>query len=297
MRELYRRLIAEERRAVRVASRVAFGVWNDGFIHAGNLAYLSMLSLFPFFVIVGAVAGVLGRSGDSLRAVTAFLETLPPAVRDLLAKPIVAVITNASTGVITFSVIVGLWTAASYIETIRDILARAYRSPSGRPIWQRRLGSFALIIGSVIVMLLAFAAQVLMVGIEQFVVEFAPWAERFQTLLDIGRFGPMIALALAIYLLFLTLTPRRYRRGCPKLPGAAVTSTVWIGATLLLPWILGRFGSYDTFYGPLAGVMVALLFFFVVGLGLVVGAELNAALAQEPRNGQKNAAPGEQAKG
>ena len=35
-------------------------------------------------------------------------------------------------------------------------------------------------------------------------------------------------------------------------------------------------------YGSLAGVMITLIFFFLVGLGVVIGAELNAALAEFP---------------
>ena len=48
---------------------------------------------------------------------------------------------------------------------------------------------------------------------------------------------------------------------------------------MALPWVLRALFHYDLTYGSLAGVMIALFFFWLVGLGLVVGAELNAALA------------------
>ncbi|WP_204268048.1 YhjD/YihY/BrkB family envelope integrity protein, partial [Escherichia coli] len=63
------------------------------------------------------------------------------------------------------------------------------------------------------------------------------------------------------------------------------TAVWWLLVTALLPKILGTLGNYDLTYGSLAGVMIALIFFFLVGLGLVVGAELNAALAETPENG------------
>lgn len=286
--KIFDRLLAEERRAFRIGKRVVFGVWNDGFIHAGNLAYLSMLALFPFFIILGTIAGILGRSSDGLEAVSAFLQTVPPSVRSLLAEPIAGVIGTTATGIVTLSIFVGLWTAASYIETVRDVLARAYRAPSTSPLWRRRLGSFALIIGSVFIMLLAFAVQVSVVGAEQFVKQFLPWADTLNAYVRIGRFGPMLALFGAIYFLFVALTPQKFRRHSPKWPGALATSAVWAGATLMMPAVLGLFGTYDLYYGPLAGVMITLIFFFIVGVGLVIGAELNAALAQEPQNGQKD---------
>ena len=61
----------------------------------------------------------------------------------------------------------------------------------------------------------------------------------------------------------------------------------WLATTALLPVVLRNLGSYDLTYGSLAGVMIALIFFFIIGLGVVIGAELNAALAETPEEGLK----------
>ena len=257
--------------------RVAAGTMDQGLIHAGNLAFLSLLTLFPFFVIIGAIAGTVGRSGDSLRAVRTFLETTPPRVADLLAEPIGALLSQSGGGFLTLSILVALWTTASYVETIRLILYNAYGFTSVRPIWQRRLLSFGIIISSVVLMIVAFASQFLLTGVEQFVVRLLPAVD--VSLIRGLRLGPIAALFLALYLLFTSLTPREYRRGWPKWPGALATTIVWIGATNILPWVLANFSRTDEFYGPLASVMITLIFFFIVGIGFVIGAQINAALA------------------
>lgn len=265
------------RRPFTVLKRVAAGVFDTGMIHAGNLAFLSLLTLFPFFVIIGATAGFFGRSGDGLRAIRTFLETTPPRVADLLAEPIGALLRSTSGTFLTFSILVALWTTASYVETIRLMLYNAYGFKAVRPIWQRRLLSFGIIIGSVVLMLLAFTLQFILAGVEEFALRLLPGVST--ALISSLRLGPIVALFVALYLLFLSLTPREYRAGWPKWPGALATTAVWIGATNLLPWFLANFSNTDRFYGPLAGVMVTLIFFFVVGLGFVIGAHLNAALA------------------
>jgi len=61
--------------------------------------------------------------------------------------------------------------------------------------------------------------------------------------------------------------------------------------TLVLPAVLGLLGSYDRTYGSLAGVIIALIFFWFVGLGLVFGAHLNAALAESPEPALKGGQP------
>lgn len=269
-----------------IAKRVLLGVYAEGFIHAGNLAYLAILTLFPFFIVAAAVARLLGRTQDGLHTVEAFLRTVPPSVANVLQQPIHDVLAARSGGLLWLGAIVGLWTTASFIETIRDILRRAYGTQFGRPFWEYRLGSIGLIIGAVVMAMIAFSFQVALLGIEQFVLRVLPFASGAAAVISVTRIAPGFALFGALYVLFYTLTPRKYRESkCPKWPGAALTACWWIGTTGLMPVVLGRLGSYDLTYGSLAGVMIALIFFFFVGLGVVVGAQLNAALAETPHQG------------
>lgn len=266
-----------------VAKRVLVGVYNDGFVHAGNLAYLAILTLFPFFIVAAAIARLFGQSEESLHTVEAFLRTVPPDVANVLQKPIIDVLSARSGSLLWFGALVGLWTTASFIETIRDILRRAYGVQFTRPFWEYRLGSIGLIIGSVILVLIAFSFQVVLVAIEQFIVRVLPFASDTASLISALRAAPGVALFGAMYIMFYSLTPRRYRTSkCPKWPGALATTLWWLGVTALLPVALSYLGSYDLTYGSLAGVMIALIFFFFVGLGVVLGAELNAALAETP---------------
>ena len=78
-----------------VVKRVAVGVYNDGFIHAGNLAYLSIVALFPFFILAAAVAHLLGQSQDAQLTVANVLRRLPPDVAATLREPIQEVLTVA----------------------------------------------------------------------------------------------------------------------------------------------------------------------------------------------------------
>ncbi len=279
-------------RALRIVERIASGTFNDGFTNAGNLAYLSLLTLFPFFIVVATVAGALGRTDDGLRAVDGFLRTVPPDVGVLIAVPVRKVLAaRASGGLLTFGIVVTLWTVSGFIETIRELIRRSYGAAASQPVWRYRIGAILLIVAAVILMVIAFAVQVVLTGVEQFVVQLLPLAGQTARLLGLGQLLPAGGLMLALYGIFYVLTPSRYRTGnSPIWPGAALTTAVWIGTTMLLPVVLRSFGSYDLTYGSLAGVIVALLFFYIIGLGLVAGAHLNAALAIIPKVGQKRQA-------
>ena len=118
-------------------------------------------------------------------------------------------------------------------------------------------------------------------GIEQFVERVLPPAYQSAGVVAISRGVSGFGLFVAIYLLFYSLTPSKYRaRQFPKWPGALFTTLWWIAVTLALPPLLASLFRYDATYGSLAGVMIALFFFYLVGLGMVIGAELNAALVE-----------------
>jgi membrane protein len=263
-----------------VVKRVAVGVYNDGFIHAGNLAYLSILALFPFIILAAAVAHLLGQGQDAQLTVANLLARLPHNVANTLREPILEVLSIRTGALLWFGAIVGLWTATSFIETIRDILRRAYGVKFCAPFWEYRFGSMLLILGAVLVLMIAFAASVALSSIHHILVAWFPFAQGVGSTLGVYRLVPAATLFVTFYALFYALTPSRYRKhGCRKWPGALLITAWWLATVEVLPFALGLFGGYSLTYGSLAGVMIALIFFFVVGLGVVIGAELNAALA------------------
>ena len=264
-----------------VLKRVGLGVYEDGFVHAGNIAYMSLVALFPFLILAAAVARLLGGGGEQGQfTVVNILARLPPEVREVLAQPIAEVLDGRSGSLLWFGAIVGLWTAASFIETLRDILRRAYGVKYSASFWQYRLGSMIAILAAVVLMLIAFGLTLLLTSAHQFVTAWLPFSDGIATTLGFYRIAPAVTLFVTFYILFLALTPSRYRKlECRKWPGALLVTTWWLLTVELLPRAIGAFGGYALTYGSLAGVMVALVFFFVIGLGVVTGAELNAALA------------------
>ena len=270
-------------RPFKILKRVAIGVYSDGFIHAGNLAYLTLMTIFPFVIVAAAVAHLFGQTEGGMRAVSALLQTMPRSVSDVLRKPISDVLHARSGTLLWLGALVGLWTTGSFIETIRDILRRAYGVRGSASFWEYRLGSIGLIIVSVMLMLVAFSVSIVLAGVEQFIRKTLPGADDILALLTVLHVVPGLVLFGSVYFVFVSLTPRKYRNlQCRKWPGAAFVAAWWLATTALLPVVLSQFGHYDLTYGGLASVIVTLIFFFVIGLGVVIGAELNAALAETP---------------
>ncbi len=264
---------------IEILKRVVTGVYSEGFVHAGNFAYLSLLALFAFFIVAAAIAGLFGQTQSGVELIQAFFQTVPPRVGAALSGPIESVMTTKSSPILWFSAVVGLWTTTSLIETIRDVLNKSYGTKASRPFWHYRLGSIAVVIFAVFLTMLAFSAQVIVSALGEFWDELFPSDMRLPTIISIGQLLPFFLLFLTIYILFKMLTPRKYNKNYPKWPGAVLVSIWWLICTNILPLLLSKMTHYDLTYGSLAGVMVALIFFYLIGLGMVTGAQLNAALA------------------
>ena len=264
-----------------VIRRVAVGTFNDGFIHAGNLAYLSMLAIFPFFILGAALFDLIGGRANAEAMIDAVGRALPDSVASVIEPVAEDVIYARSGWLLWLGAAVGLWTVSSLIETIRDILRRAYGTPPVAAFWKTRLFSAGLILAAVVVLMLSLFAQVAIGAAQEVIAAAFPTLAEAIATLSVSRVVPALGLALSLYVLFATLTPAQYRKArAPRWPGALFTMLWWIIVAAALPVVLRRFFTYDLTYGSLAGSMVTLLFFWLVGLGLVIGAELNAALAQ-----------------
>ena len=269
-----------------VLKRVFVGVYSEGFVHAGNFAYLSLVVLFSFCIVAAAIAGAFGQTQSGHALINAFFLTVPPGVAEALRGPVESAMAARSGPLLWFGGAVSLWTTASLIETIRDVMHRSYGTQPHLHFWKYRLSSLGTVVVSVFLAMAAFSAQVLVTAIEDLVYRFVPSAQNVAGYFALGRFVPFLILFAAIYLIFRGLTPLKYRgRVYPKWPGAALVSLWWLGCTAVLPWFLSTITNYDVTYGSLAGVMVALIFFYLIGLGMVTGAQLNAALANAHENG------------
>ena len=269
-----------------VLKRAGLGVFNDGFIHAGNLAYLALMTVFPFFITAAAILSLVGQNSETQRAVGSFLHVLPPDVGDILRKPLADVLTARTGSLLWLGGLVGLWTVGSFVETIRDIFRRAYGTKSHQPLWRARIGLTLGIVASVILALISFLIQGVLTAAEQFVYRLIPFAQDAAGWIGLSRLVPGVVMFGALYALFYFVTPSRYRYGGNrKWPGALFTTFWWVSMTAGLPFVLSQLGGYDLTYGSLAGVVVMLLFFYLIGLGLVFGAHLNAALAEPSEHG------------
>jgi membrane protein len=200
------------------------------------------------------------------------MEGLRPVILDLASSP------GAGLGLV-IGLLTAVWTASNYVNAFSRAMNRIYEVAEGRPFWKLRPIMFAITAATLV--LLTLGALMLVVS--------GPVAEALGAAIGLGdaalatwgivKWPALLAVVAGVVALLYYATPNveqpRFRWITPGSLTAILTA---IGASLLLGLYLSRFASYDETYGTLAGVIVFLLWLWIVNVALLFGAEVNAEL-------------------
>lgn len=254
----------------------AFGS-HDGLVHAGNMAFLGMLAFFPFVIFLVALSGMLGQTQTGQDTIAFLLTNLPEEVTGVVAKPIAGILKNSSGEILTVSIVFALWTASSGVDAARSAVVSAYGSAYRPKLWRAKLESLAIVIITAVLALFGTATLVIGPALLSVVESYVELPSQVENVWRVLRFGiGPVSLFVALYGFYFILSPRAHFERLFYLPGTLVSLSAWLVTATGFSTFLSAAGDFDVTYGGLAGVLIAQLFFFVVSLGFILGAELNA---------------------
>jgi len=270
---------------------------DDGWAIASHIALSTLMAMFPFLIVVTALAGFFFGSKELAdEAARILLEAWPKQVAGPIAKDITGVLTNTRGDVLTFGSLFALYFASSGVEGLRIGLNRAYDIAEQRSWWLLRLESiFYVLVGAVAILAFAFLV-VLGPLIWAKLVEYVPAVQPFGNLVTVLRYAiaaTVLIVALVILHRWLPAGRRTFRQIAP---GIIATMLLWLVSGAVFGRYLAQFAfAYTSMYSGLASAMIALVFLYVCASVFIFGGELNTAInvALEGscgRNGPKRAA-------
>lgn len=251
---------------------------HDGVEHAGYLAFLGLLSLFPFLVFLVALAGALGESVTRMEFFNFIIASLPPDVVEALQPRVLEITSGPSQGLLTLAIVGAIWTSSSAVEGVRTVLNRAYRvhTPPSY-LWRRLLSIVQLIV----------LTAIIIIGMGLLVIWPIVW-QYLQDLLslDISLTGQLRQLSyiIAALLLFFVVSSLYYvlpnvrQTWVSVFPGAAIVVIGWMLSARLFSFYLSHFDQVNLIYGSLGGVIATLLFFYILSVIFIYGAEFSFLL-------------------
>jgi membrane protein len=250
-----------------------------GYAIGSHVAMSILLAFFPFLIVVVALTGFLYTQAAADQVIDLAFENWPTAVAQTFSSQITQVLAQRSGGLLTFGILVTLWSASSGVEAVRLALDNAYAAAESRAWWLLRLQSILFVIIGAAGMFILAVAVVLWPALWKAASDAAPWIGRFGFVSDVMRFALSGVFLLATLVMFHVWLPAGHRRIVHVLPGVLATLALWLGIAVLFGIYLGSFANYTATYAGLGSIIAALLFLWINAVVFILGAEFNAVLA------------------
>jgi membrane protein len=261
---------------------------------AAQQAYYFFFALFPALLFVIAVASFFPLQGLIDNIVVMVGRIAPADVVKILTDSIVGLSKQNSGGILTFAFFVTIWSSSGAMVSIITTLNAAYDVTESRPWWKSRVTAIALTVGIAVFILAAM-----------FLIVAGPTLA--ETLAARMRLGPAFkwtwwVLQWPVVFVFIVSGIGLIYYFAPDVeqdwiwitPGSILATVLWIGISLALKLYYQMMPNANAAYGTIGGVMVLMLWFYVSGLALLLGAELNAEIEHASPYGKE---PGERVAG
>ncbi|WP_334175827.1 YihY/virulence factor BrkB family protein [Pseudoxanthobacter sp.] len=251
---------------------------DDGWAMASHVALQILLALFPFFIVVAALAGVIGSQGLADEVTEMVFETWPKEVAGPISDEVHAVLTRNHTSALTIGLAFAMWFSSNGVEALRMALNRAYRMVETRNYIHRRIQSLVFVVLGA-VGLLSLAVLVVFGPLIWGLLEtHVPWLAAVERNTRMERIVIATLVLVAVLGLAHMWLPGGRRRLTDVLPGIGFTIVAWLAAGIGFGFYLQNFSPYSNTYAGLAGVTAAIVFLYLIATIFIIGGELNSAV-------------------
>ncbi|WP_416149605.1 YihY/virulence factor BrkB family protein [Salipaludibacillus sp. HK11] len=241
---------------------------------AAAQAYYYLLSLIPLLILLLAILPYLNINTDT--AIQAIEAIMPGELGEIFQEQIVSILTVPQGGLLTVGIIATIWTASNGMNAFIKAQNEAYNVTEIRSFWKARLVSTGLTLGLIVAMIIALILPVFGNAIIAFVDSIVTLPEETEILFQILRWTVSIVIIATVVASLYYIAPNIKIPFKYALPGAAFTTIAWQLMSLGFSIYISNFASYSETYGSLGGVVILMVWFFLIGNILVIGAEINA---------------------
>jgi membrane protein len=237
--------------------------------------------LFPFLILVTALAAFLGTKNLADEVANLLLDTWPPEVAEPIAREAHRVLTTTRGDVLTLSAVSSVYFASSGVESLRIGLNRAYGAKETRNWLLLRLESIAYVLVGAVALLALAILVVLAPLLFATALRHAPWLVPLESTFTFVRFAVATSVITAALLVAHKWLPAVHPRFRDIVPGVLATLALWLAGGILYGRYLAEFASnYVTYYAGLASAVIALVFLYLTASIFMYGGELNSAICR-----------------
>jgi membrane protein len=261
---------------------------------AAQLGYYFFFSLFPALLFLIAVASYFPVTTLVDEIIGTLGKFAPPEFLSIATSQIRKISGEEQGGLLTLGILTALWSSSTAMTAIIDTVNHAYGVEEGRPWWKVRLIAIALTIGGAVFVLASFALVIVGPQLAEPLAEAFGLGSVLEWTWRIMEWPLACALAGAGIALVYYFAPDVDQEWSWLAPGTMFATLLWVATSLGFRYYVVNVTHYTETYGALGGAMVLLLWFYLSGLALLLGAVMNAKIEHAAPIGK---APGEKVEG
>ncbi|HVF00678.1 MAG TPA: YihY/virulence factor BrkB family protein [Rubrobacteraceae bacterium] len=248
---------------------------------AGQLAYFTLLSLFPLLMSLVAVAGLVMDDPESaLRTLTESMQgVLPQEGMGLLVDYIERTLRSATSGVLLFGVLATLWSGSTASYALINAANRAYELRETRPLW-KVWGISLLMVFWLALLIAALALVIFSAETEGYLQRLTGLPDFFVSLWSVLRWVVAFVAVTIVHAILYYTAPSADVPFKWITPGGLTATVLILVSSVALSFYVANFGRYDQLYGPIGAVIVLMLWLYVGSFMVLLGVEMNAVLAR-----------------
>jgi membrane protein len=249
-------------------------------IVAAGCAFYATLALFPAISMLVFLYGLLFDPVTVEPQLSHLRQILPPPVYMLIDERVHELVTqrhgSLTTG-LALSTLITLWSSATGTKSLLAGLNVAHGLPEKRGFLRFQLVSFGMTLCTILAIALAIAILVFLPAALSLI-----GLSAYQgTLILMASLAMLVGVIFVMLMVLFRYGPsRRPHRLLAVVPGAVLSTVLWIVASTLFSLYVGRLASYDRIYGPLAAAVGVMMWLWVSVYVILLGAELNAELEE-----------------
>jgi membrane protein len=260
---------------------------------AAQLSYYFLLALFPLLLFLVTLLGYFAKAGSHLRnMLLRYLATVMPGSSvKLLRDTLDEVSSRRGGGKLSFGLVAALWLASNGMSAIADTLNVAYNVKETRSWWRVRLVSLGLTIAMAVTTISALMIVLYGHRIGDAIAASFGYEDSFKLIWRIVQWPIALVFVLITFSLIFHFAPNVPRRHWHwSTPGGVVAVALWLLISFGLRLYLHFFHSYSRTYGSLGALIVLMLWFYLTGMSILIGGEINSEIegASRSRPGAKD---------
>ena len=250
---------------------------HDGIEHAGYMSFMILLSIFPFIVFLLALSSVIGISDVGINFILMVVGSLPDNITNLLKKGINEIAKNPPQSIMNIAIVGTIWTSSSFVEGLRTILNRIYEIKSPPPyLFRRLLSTLQLFLITIVIFFIMYMFIVMHKFTKlHYLINF--YSQKWLYI----RYALTYIMLSAPVLLLYYLIPNVKIKLIDIIPGTFITVFFWLVIGHLLSKYIVYYSQHNLVYGPLASIIITLLFFYLINIIFIYGAEFNYLIGKK----------------